>query len=362
MASKALVIAAYRQKLTELARLGVEVVAVVPPEWKEAGGSLRLEPGNGDGYRLVVQPVRFNGHFHLYHYPHLDALIKEQKPDLVHLDEEPYNLATYFGVRSARQAGIPSLFFSWQNLLRRYPPPFAQMEHQVYATVAHALAGSAAVGQVLRGKGYGGPLSVVPQFGVDPEVFHPGTAPKEGFRIGFLNRLIPAKAPLLTLDAFERLPSDATLEVLGDGPLRSELQLEIQRRGLAKRVTFEPRLPSAQVPEVLRRLDVVVLPSITTPRWKEQFGRILIEAMASGVPVVGSDSGEIPAVVGDAGLIVPEGDPTALAQALQRLYDDSNLRQSMATRGRQRVLDHFSHAHVAKLTYEAYRRVLNPEP
>lgn len=355
--SKALVNRAYRQKLVELARLGVEVIAVVPPEWREGGTSQRLEPG-GDGYELLVTTMRWNGHFHLHHYPELPDLIRRRRPDLVHVDEEPYNLATYLGVTAAFRAGIPALFFSWQNLYRRYPPPFSMLERAVYRRVDHALAGSPEVAGVLRRKGYRKCLSVVPQFGVDPDVFRPALLPGAGFTVGFLNRLIPGKAPLLALEAFSRLPDDCRLRVVGDGPLRERLEAEIKRLGLTKRVAVQRRLPSSQIPDVIRSCDVVVLPSITTPHWKEQFGRVLIEAMACGVPVVGSDSGEIPRVVGDAGLIVPEGDSETLSAALRRLHADADLRAVLGERGRRRVLDNFTHARVARLTLDAYSQTL----
>jgi glycosyltransferase involved in cell wall biosynthesis len=354
MVSKALVIGAYRGKLTELAKLGLEVVAVVPPEWREGGSTYRLEADSDLGYELVVSSMRWNGHFHFHFYPELPDLIRRIRPDIVHLDEEPYNLATFLGVRAAARSSLPSLFFSWQNLVRRYPPPFAQMERSVYRLASHGLAGTKAVASVLREKGYDKGLSVVPQFGVNPEVARPGAQPHDGFVIGFLNRLIPAKAPILSLDALEMLPDDSRLCVVGDGPLRPQLEVEVERRGLARRVTLRSRVPSAEIPNLMHGLDTVILPSLTTPRWKEQFGRVLIEAMACGVPVVGSDSGEIPAVIGDAGLIVPEGDARALAAALQCLYDDCALRKDLSRRGRLRVFQHFTHARVARLTYDAY--------
>jgi glycosyltransferase involved in cell wall biosynthesis len=354
MVSKALVIGAYRGKLAELAKLGLEVVAVVPPEWREGGSTYRLEASSDPGYELVVSPMRLNGHFHFHFYPELPDLIGRTRPDIVHVDEEPYNLATFFGVRAAARSSLPSLFFSWQNLVRRYPPPFAQMEHTVFRLASHALAGTDAVASVLRAKGYRKGVSVVPQFGVNPDVVHPDSRPHEGFVIGFLNRLIPAKAPILSLHALEMLPSDSRLCVVGDGPLRPHLEREVERRGLGKRVSIRSRAPSAEIPDLMRGLDVVILPSLTTARWKEQFGRVLIEAMACGVPVVGSDSGEIPAVIGDAGLIVPEGDARALAAALQRVYDDCALRKDLSRRGRLRVLQHFTHARIARLTYDAY--------
>jgi glycosyltransferase involved in cell wall biosynthesis len=103
---------------------------------------------------------------------------------------------------------------------------------------------------------------------------------------------------------------------------------------------------------------VLALPSLTTTSWKEQFGRVLQEAMACGIPVVGSDSGEIPHVIGDAGLVTPEGDAAALRDALRRLMDDAHLRHDLGHRGRARVLERFTHARVAAATVEVYRRVM----
>jgi glycosyltransferase involved in cell wall biosynthesis len=305
-----------------------------------------------------VAPIRFSGHFHLHYYPTLPRILREIHPDVVHIDEEPYNLATYLGVRAAASDRIPALFFSWQNILRRYPPPFSLMERAVYRRVVHGLAGSEDGASVLRRKGFARPITVVPQFGVDPDVFSPGArGPDSAFTIGFLNRLTPAKAPMLMLKAFSMLPSDCRLYIVGDGPLRSRLEAEIVRGGFSRRVTLRPRIPSVMMPDLIRKLDVIALPSITTNSWKEQFGRVLIEGMACAVPVVGSDSGEIPNVVGDAGLVVPEGDVVSLAGALRRLYESVNLRQTLGERGRERVLSRYTHARIARLTSEAYQRV-----
>jgi glycosyltransferase involved in cell wall biosynthesis len=100
------------------------------------------------------------------------------------------------------------------------------------------------------------------------------------------------------------------------------------------------------------------LPSLTTPRWKEQFGRVLIEAMACGVPVVGSDSGEIPQVVGDAGLIFPEGDAAGLAAALQRLCDAADLRKKFIDKGLERINERYAYEHIVRQTYQFFQQVL----
>ncbi|MGH2443298.1 MAG: glycosyltransferase family 4 protein [Chloroflexota bacterium] len=356
--SKALISAVYRKKLVELARLGPEVVAVVPPMWRE-GGDHQLETSGDHEYRLIVSPLRFNGHFHLHYYPELAGILRSEEPDVLHMDEEAYNLSTYLAMRPATGLRIPMLFFSWQNIPRRYPLPFRWMEQRVFAGSAGALAGTPSAAQVLVSKGYHGHVSVAPQFGIDPEVFTPIARPSDTFRIGFLNRLVAGKAPMLAIQALADLPRGVELEFVGDGPLRHDLEGKTASLGLQDRVRFRHRLPSQDLPELMRSLQVVILPSITTPSWKEQFGRVLVEAMASGVPVVGSDSGEIPSVIGDAGLIVPEGDPAALSAALQRLYDDQSLRAELSTRGRERAISRFSNAHIARLTLDAYQLALS---
>jgi glycosyltransferase involved in cell wall biosynthesis len=131
-----------------------------------------------------------------------------------------------------------------------------------------------------------------------------------------------------------------------------------EQTGIAGQVEFLGHRPSTQTPEFYRTFDVLVLPSVSRPNWIEQFGRVLIEAMASGVPVIGSDCGEIPNVIGDAGLIFPEGDVAALRAALARLMATPALRSELAGRGRARVAAHFTQAQVAAATYHVYEAIL----
>jgi glycosyltransferase involved in cell wall biosynthesis len=107
-----------------------------------------------------------------------------------------------------------------------------------------------------------------------------------------------------------------------------------------------------------RELDVLVVPSRTRHNWKEQFGRVIIEAMACCVPVIGSDSGAIPGVIGDGGLIFPEDDSAALSDCLQTLMHDEGLRCQLAEKGRARVLENYTHAQVAAHTVAVYRAML----
>ncbi|MCB9451415.1 MAG: glycosyltransferase family 4 protein [Anaerolineaceae bacterium] len=362
MLSKACVVGIYQRKLEEIARLGVELLTLVPPSWKDERGETPLERVYTTGYRLETLPIRLNGNFHLHHYPGLGARLREFQPHIVHIDEEPYNLAAWQAFYHARRAGAKTLFFSWQNLSRRYPPPFSWGESWLLRNVDAALMGTESAVAIWREKGYTGPLRVIPQFGTDPELFRPENCLPEKvgrpFTIGFLGRLVEEKGAALLLDAAAQLAGDWRLRVIGSGPQKAALLEQADQLGIAERLDMIEWMPSAEIPKEYARLDVLVLPSLTRPNWKEQFGRVLVEAMATGVPVVGSSSGAIPGVIGDAGLIFPEGDTTAVTDCLRRLQTDTALRRVLAEKGRARVLAHFTHQQVAAATVSLYRELV----
>jgi glycosyltransferase involved in cell wall biosynthesis len=360
MISKACIVGAYQKKLEELARLpGLQLTVLVPPSWKDDRGEQRLERVFTRGYDLRVTPIRFNGRFHFHYYPHLAAELDALQPDLLHIDEEPYNLATWLAMRQAVRRHIPALFFTWQNLHRSYPPPFRWWEGYNYRHAAHAIAGNHEAVGVLRAKGYTGPVDVIPQFGVDPELFSPPDAPRPPapFIIGYAGGLIPAKGVDLLLRACAQLPPPWELHLVGAGPEEPQLRALAASLGISDRVRWLGRLSSLAMPDFLRSIHVLALPSRTMPNWKEQFGRVLVEAMACETPVVGADSGEIPHVIGEAGLLFPENDSDALAAHLRRLQEDAQLRQELGQRGRQRVLARYTQARIARATYDVYQRM-----
>ncbi|MDX2140616.1 MAG: glycosyltransferase family 4 protein [Chloroflexota bacterium] len=358
MISKALVVGIYQRKLEAISRRGVNLLAVVPPSWHDERGEMPLERVYTHGYRLEVLPLINNGDFHLHAYHRLGRVIQQFLPHIIHIDEEPYNLATWQALWHARRVGARTICFSWQNILRRYPPPFAWGEAWVLRTIDHMIAGTDIAAEVWRAKGYRGALSVIPQFGTDEVLFQPAPAASERpFTMGYFGRLVQEKGVQVLLDAAARLTGDWRLLLLGGGPLHDELLHHVQRRGIADRVTFKPQVPSLDMPGMYHQIDTLVLPSLTRPNWKEQFGRVLVEAMMSGVPVVGSDSAAIPDVIGDAGLVVPEGNVEALAAVLQRLRDDTALRAQLAMQGRARALEHFTNDQIAAATVKVYEQL-----
>jgi glycosyltransferase involved in cell wall biosynthesis len=312
-------------------------------------------------YRLIADPIRFNGSFHLYYFPLLARRMAEFQPDIVHIDEEPYNLAAYHALRLARRRGTKSLFFSWQNIERRYPPPFGWMERWVLNHADYALAGTAEAAGVWRGKGYRGRTAVIPQFGVDPDIFRPGgeAHDPDHFVIGYAGRLVKEKGLDTLIQAALGLPGRWLIRLAGDGPERGALAGLAGILNVGGSVEFLGPMPSSAMPGFYRGLDALALPARTCRNWKEQFGRMLIEAMACGVPVVGARSGAIPEVIGQAGLTFPEDDVEALRACLVSLAKHPRLREQLAEAGRARVLANYTQAQVAARTVEVYREMMS---
>jgi len=376
MISKACVVGAYQKKLEEIARHdGIDLTVIVPPEWQDERGSLRLERVHTTGYELRVEPIAFNGRFHLHYYPRLGQVARQVQPDIIHIEEEPYNLSTFHAMRVAQRLAARTVVFTWQNLQRRYPPPFRWMESYVLAHTDVLLTGNTEGVEVWQAKGYQGPIEVIPQFGVDPDIFSRVNRParqskpsvllrrsarrssRSEMTIGYIGRLVPEKGIDLLLEAVARLQGPWELRILGSGPERDRLEKMAQWLGILPRVAFDLPIPSTQLSYYYSGLDVLVLPSRTRPNWKEQFGRVLIEAMACQAVVVGARCGAIPEVIGDAGLTFAEGDPADLRAQLQRLLEDPGLRLELAQKGRQRVLDQFTQSQVAARTVGIYEQL-----
>lgn len=354
------------QKLLEriAAQPDVDLTLITPPEWRsDDGRTLHFNPRYTTGYAVRQIPVAFNGHYHFYVYRGLSHAIRQLQPDIVHIDEEPYNPAGAQAQRAASLVGAKSVFIALQNLYKDYPLPFSAMEQYAYKHMSHMIAVNAAAGEVARRKGYAGPLSVFTVYGIDPAMFQPAQRREprptpDTFIVGYLGRLTLYKGTGLLIEALSGMPAHCHLRFIGSGPDEPELRRMAVERGVADRVEFRAAVPTMEVPATLAEVDALAVPSLTQPNWMEQFGRVLIEAMACGTPVVGSDSGEIPRVIGDAGLVAHEGDVDALRDALLRLEADPALRARLGQAGRERALRLFTNDAAARNIVGVYQQML----
>ncbi len=319
-------------------------------------------------YRQIAIDIRRPSDPHRALYRTLTFALRDFQPDLIHAEEEPDSLPA-LQIATARRLFAPQaklLFNTWQNIER----PLKWYVRAIMRTTLRASAGMLCANNeakdLLHRQGYHKFTTVLPALGVDMRVFTPGQSmPRDYFTIAFIGRLVAEKGLSTLIDAVEQLTRSAgsqpvQLRIIGDGPQRAEIVRYAEKLGDV--VQFTAALPPAQIAQQLQQqIDVLALPSRTTSVWKEQFGRVLIEAMACSVPVVGSDSGAIPEVIGEAGLIFPDGDASALADCLQRLIDSPDLRAELTRRGTVRVQAHFTQESIAQRTLEFYRQVLSQE-
>ncbi len=346
---------------------GVELTLVAPERWHEYGNDYRADPPL-PGLDIRLEPVRLlkagPALWYLHHYPRLGRLLREKRPDVIHLWEEPWSLvAAQAGWLRDRYLPDAALVLETdQNILRRMPPPFEGMRRRMLARTDLLIGRAEEALAVSRACGYDGPTEIV-EYGADHGVFRPGDRDEAraefgaaGLTLGYVGRLVPEKGLLDVLDAMAASGAPTTLLVLGNGPQREELVAHAARLGLGERLRlFDPR-PPAEVARFMSALDALVLMSRTMRTWKEQFGRVIMEAQACGVPVIGSSSGSIPGVVDAGGWIVPEGDAAALAGLLDRLAAHPGEVVAAGARGRQAALTRFTYGAVSAAMRRAWVR------
>jgi len=289
-------------------------------------------------------------------------LLRSERYDLIDVHEEPYSLAAaeIAVLRTLAGGQQPLIFYTAQNLNKRYPLPFRLIERIAMRKAAAIYPCSEGAARVIREKGYAGRVQVLP-LGVDTGRFKATGARVNGhaerrFRVGYVGRLVRHKGVdrLLAAGAARQTWS---IDVAGAGDQELALRAQAERLRMADRVTFHGGVPHEALADLYRRFHALAIPSIPTPGVSEQFCRVAIEAMACGVPVVASDVGNLPELVGDAGITVPAGSPDALGEALDRLAADDGLRADLARRGIERA-QRFSWAEVAGQHAALYREVL----
>jgi glycosyltransferase involved in cell wall biosynthesis len=332
--SKSGVVTAWRERDRRLRALGVDLTLVVAARWEEGGTRVAFTP-DGDRFVLPARTLGRHPNLFLYDPRPIWRLLGSTRWDVIDLQEEPFGLAVaeVLLLRRLRSLRTPFVVYSAQNIDKRYPPPFRWFERWSLRRAAGAYPCNAEAGEILRRKGLRGVLTVLP-LGVDVERFASveHEPPTGHLRVGFVGRLIPHKGVDVLLRAVA-LDDRLSAEVFGAGPESDRLTALAGHLGVADRVTFHGHVAEEDIPGVYRQIDALAVPSVPMPGWVEQFGRVVVESQASGVPVVASASGALPDVVGEDGLLVPPNDAAALRVALSRLLDEPGLWSQLRTAG-----------------------------
>lgn len=346
---------------------------LIPDRWKAYGQWLRAQtPAEAEFEYTIARPMWPwipKAQVFLHWYPGLKRLIREFRPDIIDVWEEPWGLISA-QVAYLRNRHFPQVKFvseTEQNTDKRLPFPFESFRRYTIRNADYVIGRNAESIEILRRRGYRGPARVVPN-AVDAAMFRPMDRQEAkrrlgipGILAGYVGRLTPDKGLMDLVEALPRTPPEVQAVLVGAGEYGRALQERAAALGCAGRLHVLPARPLEALPALMNALDVLVLPSRTTRHWKEQFGRVIIEAQACGVPVIGSNSGAIPEVVGDGGILFPEGDAEKLAGAIRWFCEAPERRRRMGSRGRQRVEEAFTWQRVAEQMREVYREVLKSQ-
>lgn len=297
------------------------------------------------------------------------ALLQDFKvfrPDIVHIFEEYSSLIAFQAVilRNMYCPESSIMVYAAENIPGNVGVFFRLPARYVMRRAHLAFVCSHGVKQVLVEEGWTLPIEVFP-LGVDISAFQKCDASQlkhdlglDGkFIIGYVGRLLTIKGIFDLLEMMRRLPENAHLLMVGGGPEEAEFRRRMADYELTDCVHVLGDVPYAELPHYINCMDIGVVPSHTTPRWKEQFGRVLIELMSCEVPVIGSDSGSIPEVLGEAGAIFPEDHIDALVSLVQQLMAQPATRQDFGQRGRTRVEKLYALSVMYQQFFAMYKRL-----
>ncbi|HEY9652746.1 MAG TPA: hormogonium polysaccharide biosynthesis glycosyltransferase HpsO [Coleofasciculaceae cyanobacterium] len=372
------------EKLRTLAHLepGIEVTIVVPRRWRPGGVQNKIietQPRQDGSFQVVpLSNLSENNQGLLTFGTDIIALLREFRPQIIQVEQGAKALGYAQLITLNKLLGLKAknLFFTWWNLPYEPKFPVSLLEDYNLSNTHGLISGNQDGVEILRQHGYHGPAKVMPQLGVDESRFRPQPQPElkrqlgiqpDEFVVGFVGRFVEEKGLLTLGQALAGLQGRPwKLLLLGRGPLEPILREKTIEWGIKDQLIWVESVPHDEVPHYINVMDTLVLPSetnmqfktLTATGWKEQFGHVLIEAMASKVPVIGSDSGEIPYVIAEAGLVFPEKDVEALQNCIVSLMEQPELAEKLANLGYERAINHYTNRALAQQLLDFYKQLL----
>ena len=335
--------AGYRRCADELGALpGIDLSMLTVDAWIMNGPPMPFEPIQvGAPYATFIGNACWRGKENRGFYcSNLINAFRVTRPDILFLMEEPFSVfaAEILLLKKLIASRIPVVFFTWNNLSLTefdYRPSifYRNVARWALPQMHYALTANTDGHQVLRNVGFDRPIKTI-GYGVDSEAYiHPKVEEVRSLKqslniddgdivIGYVGRLLEMKGIDLLIRAFAELRkkrSNLPLKLLlvGSGEEHGRLLRLAEEEGITPLLRHVPSVAHNEVPNYMHAIDILVLPSRRRAMWAEQFGRVLVEAMAAGKIVIGSSSGAIPEVIGDAGFVFSENDYQALTASLE---------------------------------------------
>ncbi len=353
----------------------VQVTVVCPTTWPSCLFSHRVSAADvaADDLKnchFIPLPAFWTGNEVKYFYSFFQLLrvLKSCRPDVIQVEQGVCALSYLQVIIFAKLLRLKSrfIFFTWINwevkrsLSRRLVWQWVERFNAYFSD--GAFAGNQKAKEILQKNGFHKTITVLPQLGVDTKIFYPAVETNVAghHKILYVGRLVVEKGIFLLLRAFALLSKQQPgwqLVFVGKGPDCEKLKQEIQGLQLEDAVKIQDPVSHEKIAPLLRSADILVLPSYDTLEWKEQFGHVLIEAMACKIPVVGSTGGEIPHVISDAGLVFEQKNEINLCEKLGLLMCDEKMRKSLGEKGYKRVMKLYSHEAIAQAAMKVWQKV-----
>ncbi len=385
VASHTYIVDINREKFKILAHLkpDIEVTVIVPRRWKPGGVHNKIieTQFSQEGSFQVVPISNFsqNNQGLLTFGTDVIELLQKNRPQIIQVEQGSKSLAfaQLILLNKLLKLQAKNILFTWWNLPYQLKWPVSVLENYNLNHTDGIIAGNLDGAEILRERGYQGALKVMPQLGVDETLFRCtgkdadlcrkfGIEPTD-FVVGFVGRFVEEKGLLTLAEALGGLKESSWKWLLvGQGKLRSHLEQKCIEWGISDHIVWVESVSHEEIPPYINLMNCLVLPSqtsykfktLTTVGWKEQFGHVLIEAMACKIPVIGSDCGEIPHVIGDAGLIFPEGNAGILRDCLRQLMERRELGVDLGDRGYHRAMSNYTNQALAEQLWEFYKELL----
>lgn len=375
----------YRRCADELGKIDdIELTVLTVKGWEMNGKYREADPLRvASPYHFILGNTFWSGKENRGFY--VSGLLRAfqiAQPEVIYLMEEPFSLFAIqvLTLRAILFPNTPVIFFTWTNLSLRqfdYRPSvwYSNVSRWVLPRMQYGLTANSDGIHVLLKENFTAPTKIV-GYGVDTNSFRLVSEdtkvslrrrldiPDEATIIGFIGRMIWMKGLDLLLDSFAKLKSNSDkpliLLLVGSGKEETEILSRANEMGLSSSICHVASVAQTEVPPYIALMDILVLPSRRVGMWAEQFGRVLVEAMAARTLVIGSSSGAIPEVIGDAGFVFKENDVDDLYQVLSHVVNLPDIEKNrMLMIGEERAATQYSWKRFAEESAEAIRYVHN---
>ncbi|PIU41559.1 MAG: hypothetical protein COS99_04820 [Candidatus Omnitrophica bacterium CG07_land_8_20_14_0_80_42_15] len=361
----------HREKFQYISRDdGFHITVVAPHEWRHTLNNYKFTPAlENEKFEVICRKISFSGKYFTFFYHGLSKLLKEYRPDIIEIDQEPASFACYSIIKKAKKLRPSSKIVVWtsEDTMTKWKFPLSYFEKYNLSRIGHIIACNSEVEELLRKKGYTGKISIFQFLGISPEIFKPQDVSalmrtlglNDEFVIGYVGRLTEAKGIKTLFKAFALLNDNSRLLIVGKGELLDELQGLTEELKIKDRVILTGSVSHEGVALYLNCMNVLVLPSEGSDEWREKFGYVVPQAMLCNVPVIGSRHGGIPDVIGDSGILFEPKNAKELSQKIKELKENNGLRHKYIEAGRKRAIENYTVEKVAGKISKVYKSLSN---